>query len=392
MSLATRCSACGTAFRVVQDQLKVSEGWVRCGRCGEVFNAIEGLFDLDRDPPAPAPAHAPVQAPAHFSGAPLAPSAAHMPVPASSAASHVASPAAEPGGPGAAASGPSGSPEDAALAPAARFLVAPDARVAQAPASSPDDEDAATAYEVLDSRFLDQSTYRPERHRERGSDDFADARFDSDLPADEDSAAASPPAAAPGAGAEGADTRSRRPRRRSKVRTVSDATPEFLRRAERAERWKRPAVRALLAGSAVVLLLGLAGQVVFHFRDAWAARQPALAPWLAEGCRWVGCQLGAPRRIDDVVVDSSSLTRLAAIDGYRLTVLVRNRGDGPLATPWIELNLTDADGRLVARRSLDPVAFRAATTLAPRQDATLTLEFTTPGHRIAGYTVEAFYP
>ena len=51
MSLATRCTACGTIFRVVQDQLKVSEGWVRCGRCDDVFNAMEGLFDLDRDSP-----------------------------------------------------------------------------------------------------------------------------------------------------------------------------------------------------------------------------------------------------------------------------------------------------------------------------------------------------
>ena len=44
MSLVTRCPACGTVFRVVQDQLKVSEGWVRCGRCSEVFNAVDGLF------------------------------------------------------------------------------------------------------------------------------------------------------------------------------------------------------------------------------------------------------------------------------------------------------------------------------------------------------------
>ena len=66
MSLATRCSACGTVFRVVQDQLKVSEGWVRCGRCNDVFNALESLFDLERDTPpewspgepAPAEAHA----------------------------------------------------------------------------------------------------------------------------------------------------------------------------------------------------------------------------------------------------------------------------------------------------------------------------------------------
>jgi len=49
MSLATRCIACGTVFRVVQDQLKVSEGWVRCGRCGDVFSALEGLFDLERE-------------------------------------------------------------------------------------------------------------------------------------------------------------------------------------------------------------------------------------------------------------------------------------------------------------------------------------------------------
>ena len=40
MSLATRCPACNTVFRVVQDQLRVSEGWVRCGRCSEVFNAV----------------------------------------------------------------------------------------------------------------------------------------------------------------------------------------------------------------------------------------------------------------------------------------------------------------------------------------------------------------
>lgn len=53
--LATRCTACGTAFRVVQDQLKVSEGWVRCGQCSAVFNALEGLFDLEVSGSAPPP-------------------------------------------------------------------------------------------------------------------------------------------------------------------------------------------------------------------------------------------------------------------------------------------------------------------------------------------------
>ena len=51
MSLATRCTSCGTVFRVVQDQLKVSEGWVRCGRCSGSSTPLEGLFDLGRDAP-----------------------------------------------------------------------------------------------------------------------------------------------------------------------------------------------------------------------------------------------------------------------------------------------------------------------------------------------------
>src|SRR5947207_12642874 len=55
MSLATRCTACGTVFRVVRDQLRISEGWVRCGRCQEVFNALDNLFDLEREAPPPWP-------------------------------------------------------------------------------------------------------------------------------------------------------------------------------------------------------------------------------------------------------------------------------------------------------------------------------------------------
>jgi predicted Zn finger-like uncharacterized protein len=39
MSLITRCPACGTMFKVVPDQLRISEGWVRCGHCADVFDA-----------------------------------------------------------------------------------------------------------------------------------------------------------------------------------------------------------------------------------------------------------------------------------------------------------------------------------------------------------------
>ena len=43
MSLITRCPACGTMFKVVPDQLRISEGWVRCGHCSEVFDAASQL-------------------------------------------------------------------------------------------------------------------------------------------------------------------------------------------------------------------------------------------------------------------------------------------------------------------------------------------------------------
>ncbi len=90
MSLATRCSHCGTIFKVVQDQLKVSEGWVRCGRCNEVFNALPALFDLDKDPPPPRPAQVsapPVSAPEASAPPPPAPAPAPAPEPATIALS-----------------------------------------------------------------------------------------------------------------------------------------------------------------------------------------------------------------------------------------------------------------------------------------------------------------
>lgn len=50
MSQITRCPACSTQFKVVADQLRISDGWVRCGHCSEVFDASESLM------PAPPPA------------------------------------------------------------------------------------------------------------------------------------------------------------------------------------------------------------------------------------------------------------------------------------------------------------------------------------------------
>jgi predicted Zn finger-like uncharacterized protein len=44
MALATQCPYCHTAFRVVNDQLKLHAGIVRCGACKQTFNGIEHLL------------------------------------------------------------------------------------------------------------------------------------------------------------------------------------------------------------------------------------------------------------------------------------------------------------------------------------------------------------
>lgn len=51
MSLITRCTTCKTLFKVVPDQLRISDGWVRCGQCGEIFDASQNLLQAQADEP-----------------------------------------------------------------------------------------------------------------------------------------------------------------------------------------------------------------------------------------------------------------------------------------------------------------------------------------------------
>ncbi len=70
MSQITRCPQCQTRFKVVDDQLRISDGWVRCGKCKAVFDA---LTHLAASAPAAAPAgtQAPAEHPAVATQAPV---------------------------------------------------------------------------------------------------------------------------------------------------------------------------------------------------------------------------------------------------------------------------------------------------------------------------------
>jgi len=418
--LATRCPACGTVFRVVPDQLRVSEGWVRCGRCSEVFNATQSLVDLDAaavrktpapaappppalpEPPAPShsPAPAPAPAPAPWSAPPPAQSPAQPPAPAAASAFAAPAFAETPAAPDHAAAPPAEPEADEGSPPVADF------GALEATGAGDDDRSATNFDLALPAAAGDDDRREPAfdlgpaapAHGEAAAPTPEQAGTPAQHPA-----SVEPPADSivlpPGAAADIADTDETSGTDMAAAATpapdaaAAAAKPEFLRRAERAERWRRPWVRALLGLGVLLGLGGLAGQVLHEYRDLAAARYPQLRPLLEQGCAWLDCRVGAARAIDSLAVESSGLVRVENSDLYRLSVVLRNRSGIPLALPALDLALTDRQGRLIARKVLRAGELGAAgETLAAGAETTLAGTLRTGNGPVAGYTVELFYP
>jgi predicted Zn finger-like uncharacterized protein len=465
MSLATRCTSCGTAFRVVQDQLKVSEGWVRCGRCDVVFNALEGLFDLEREQGSP---RGPAADEATGGIVSETPAGSENDRPATGAVEGVARPGHEPdalrssqasaaagiedfttargdafaggrdafgggndafvgggndalggsradalgegrgdtlgetgtetftvdAGDSSASAGDAGETstsaretrEGSALAgePTATSGRPGPSPTARSGASPEPLEHAASLDEEIDAHLFGVRAFRrktmPGHLSERDRLDFSDARFDSDLLAD---------------AADDEDQEEAPPTTRSPELPLESSTPhpEFLRRAESRARWQRPGVRWALGTAALGLLVLLGLQAAHHFRNDVAARWPALEPALARWCAAADCTLEAPHRIDEIAVENTALAKLAGSEAFRLGVTLRSRSKLPLATPWIDLSLTDANGRLVARRAVAAAELQPATrVLQPGTELALHAFLEAANARVTGYTIEIFYP
>jgi predicted Zn finger-like uncharacterized protein len=341
MSLATRCSACSTVFRVQQDQLKASEGWVRCGRCGTVFSALEGLFDLEREsnsglmPLEPPPGAAPKPKP------PIA-----MAPPADADA--VAYFHEDDGDDDASA---------ADEAPPAQARAAVDAPLADFAASSAEQAAAAASF---------TATYRDER------DDDDDAALLTEHSGHHTTFDESAPV----------------------YTGPAPLAPSFVREAERAARWQRPVVRRLTIAAALALPLLFAAQVALHHRDLVAARWPGSAELLAALCAPLKCSVQAPRSLDAVSVDSSGLTRVEGAPLYRLQVAVRNRADWAVAMPALDLTLTDPRGEIVTRRVLRAADLGggAPDALAAGAEWSALATLDVGDRRVTGYTIDLFYP
>ena len=329
-------------FKVVPDQLRISEGWVRCGHCAEVFDASANLQPDAASPAAMAPPPVVVPPPA-FAAATTAP----MPLPEPEPW-----PAADAGGP---PSGGQGTPSTFSDSQLDRNLYS---LLAEEPG-----RDSVPPPESVPPAF--QPSAPPVPSRPAALERFQDSR-------------------------NGAESSS-----------LTDSTLEsvtFVRDARRKAFWRKPGVRAVLS-LAVLLLLGVLGlQVAVQERNRIAAMEPRARPWLEQLCMHLECAVEPLRQIESIVIDSSSFTKLRA-DTYRLSVTLKNNAPLALAMPAIELALTDSADQPVLRRVLLPADLGAAApnlspVLAPGGEWSGTFPLGVNGNsaRIVGYRLLAFYP
>ncbi len=349
MSLIARCPACTTLFRVVPDQLKISDGWVRCGQCSEVFDANQTLQAV----PAPA-ADTPAQV-----EAPPVPESAREPL--------------------------TELPPEPPPEPQSR--AEPEPEFEPQPQTQPEPEPAIEEAVEASPAFADASHVH-------GPDPAEPVLEPGPLPGDagpashlEGIAPHSPPEPEPEPAPE--------PESRPEAAPLQDLA--FIRQARRRAFWARRSVRVTMGVCTGILVLLLAGQVVFQHRDRLASQVPALQPALAAMCASFECRLGPPRRIESITIESSAFTRVRA-DAFRLSLTLSNQADIALALPAMELTLTDLQDQPVLRRVLQPADLGPETpsAIAARTEwsTTLTLAIA-PGAnpaRIVGYRVLAFYP
>lgn len=337
MSLATRCTACGTVFRIVEDQLRVSDGWVRCGRCSEIFDARELLFDIERDAPPPWPA-------------------AFTPPPAF-------------------AQEPEPPPPPAAALPPPPPPPAP----VREPEPEPDPEPV----------WMAQPDVRPEPHLDTPPRFSAVAEPARQEPRwVEDEPLAHPPAPAPVTAMDPPPPLAAEP-----ASAPAATVPEFMRLAQNSARWNRPGMRLLLSAASLLLALLLLLQVTLHFRDALAALHPPLRGALQGLCGALGCEVQPWRRIEAISIEATSLSMMGSGNGYKLNLSLRNKTGVDVAPPWIELSLTDANGAPFARRVVAPEALQPQLKqVAAESEHALSFSFSTGGKRVSGYSVNVFYP
>jgi predicted Zn finger-like uncharacterized protein len=165
------------------------------------------------------------------------------------------------------------------------------------------------------------------------------------------------------------------------------------------ERKRRARAGTIMWGLAsLVLFLAFGAQVVYAFRSDIAARDPDARRWLGLACERLGCDLPLPGHGDLVTIELSEMHPEPEMPGVlSLTAVLRNRAAFTQRQPWIELTLTDARDRAIARRVLAPRDYLGERVefergLAPGAEQSLRLLLDTASVQPTGYRLLLYYP
>ena len=150
----------------------------------------------------------------------------------------------------------------------------------------------------------------------------------------------------------------------------------------------------------LLALLGLAAQLLLHFRTDVALLAPELKPILVTACKSLNCTVRLPRRPELMSIESSDLQ--ADPEHENLVVLnavIRNRAPFPQEYPDLELTLTDEGDQAVVRRVLVPADYvptprsrSAISGIGPGAEVVVRLHFDTSRVRATGYRLYLFFP
>ena len=174
----------------------------------------------------------------------------------------------------------------------------------------------------------------------------------------------------------------------------AEQVPSFVKQAQRRAWWNKPGVRFVLGMLLVFLPLALVLQIAVHERNRLAAWKPQWRDGLQNMCVLLRCEITPYRDIHAVVLTGSAFAQDALPNHYKLDLSMQNQAALSVATPAVELTLTDAQGQVLVRKVLQPTEIGAPAELAGRGEWNGTLPVKTQGLNlpVSGYRVTAFYP
>ncbi|MBC8118659.1 MAG: DUF3426 domain-containing protein, partial [Burkholderiaceae bacterium] len=352
MALATKCPQCAALFRVVADQLKLRGGLVRCGQCRAVFDAIGSLTYVDDS----------ALAQTRTVSALTQPIVRRPPPPASAASASTRSHRTEPTVP--TRRGPRTRPAPTttgesrqALGPVTTLRIAP---TAPATLANPALRRAAplppAPVQPPSERPEEIAAKRSRSKRERALQEQAEAEI------------GVPTLIAPG-GREHVDAGSivdgievielaappddpnAPPSRVAAPVSAAENEPAFIRDGKVRE---RRGFSIIFGGGTLLLAVTIAVQLAVIFRAELVARVPQARDALLPLCGVFGCTVGWPAQVDQLAVIGSELQTVPGTDVLELTAVIRNRATFRQALPAVEVTLTDARNRPIARKVFTP--------------------------------------